>query len=208
MVFAVIQYDNRHQYYLEKLMQKNKTICTNIKEFQYIRHKDDNTISQYWIKVKITNELLHQFEGILWLDSDAIIHNPQKLLHLIKSTDTFLMSGDNPFSNFCAGVWFVRNNKQGQHLIREWIQLYYQKYSHFWHFDYNTNQWKSNMPFAIHPCYEQPAFIKHILPKYQITSVPWNILNNPNIPILFNESATLHFYGNFKTIIPIYLAIF
>ena len=52
------------------------------------------------LKVKITNQLLHQFEGILWLDSDAIIHNPQKLLHLIKSTDTFLMSGDNPFLIF------------------------------------------------------------------------------------------------------------
>ena len=208
MVICVLQYDNRHQQYLEKLMDKNKSICQNIKEFQYIRAKDDNTISQYWIKVKITNQLLEQFDGILWLDSDAVIHNPQKLISLIQSTDTFLISGDNPFSHFCAGVWFVRNNHNGIKIIKEWLQLYYNQYHTFWMLDINTNQWKSNMPFAIHPCYEQPAFIKHILPKYQITKVPWHILNNPNIPLLFDNSSTLHFYGNFKNFIPIYLALY
>jgi hypothetical protein len=208
MVICVLQYDNRHQQYLEKLMDKNKSICQNIKEFQYIRAKDDNTISQYWIKVKITNQLLEQFDGILWLDSDAVIHNPQKLISLIQSTDTFLISGDNPISHFCAGVWFVRNNHNGRKITKEWLELYYNQYHTFWWVDCNTNQWKSNMPFAIHPCYEQPAFIKHILPKYQITKVPWHILNNPNIPLLFDNSVTLHFYGHFKNLIPIYLAFY
>ncbi len=208
MVICVLQYDNRHHLFLENLMDKNKSICKNIQDFKYIRAKDDNTISQYWVKVKITNQLLEQFDGILWLDSDAVIHNPKKLISLIQSTDTFLMSGDNPFSHFCAGVWFVRNNHNGRKITEEWLQLYYNKYHSFWWLDHNTNQWKSNMPFAIHPCYEQPAFIKHILPKYQITKVPWNILNNPNIPFFFDNSATLHFYGNFKNFIPIYLTFF
>tara|TARA_B100000965_G_scaffold283153_1_gene241038 strand:- start:7833 stop:8459 length:627 start_codon:yes stop_codon:yes gene_type:complete len=208
MVICVLQYDNRHQQFLENLMDKNKSICKNIQDFKYIRAKDDNTISQYWVKVKLTNQLLEQFDGILWLDSDAVIHNPKKLISLIQSTDTFLMSGDNPFSHFCAGVWFVRNNHIGRKITEEWLQLYYNKYHSFWWLDHNTNQWKSNMPFAIHPCYEQPAFIKHILPKYQITKVPWNILNNPNIPFFFDNSATLHFYGNFKNFIPIYLTFF
>ena len=125
MVICVLQYDNRHHLFLENLMDKNKSICKNIQDFKYIRAKDDNTISQYWVKVKITNQLLEQFDGILWLDSDAVIHNPKKLISLIQSTDTFLMSGDNPFSHFCAGVWFVRNNHNGRKITEEWLQLYY-----------------------------------------------------------------------------------
>ena len=139
-----------------------------------------------------TIEALKDFEAIF------------ELIQLINSTPLFLMSGDNPFSEFCAGVWFVRNNNTGKLLINQWIQLYYNKYHKFWYKDNKTNQFKSNMPFAIHPCYEQPAFIKHILPKYNITKLPWYVLNNPIIPF-FDNSATLHFYGHFKNTIPIYL---
>ena len=206
MKYAVLQYDNRHNNNLEKLMLKNKNICDNLDIFEYIKPNIDNSISQYWIKVKLTNKLISddKYDGVLWLDSDAIIHNSQKLIKLINSTPLFLMSGDNPLSEFCAGVWFVRNNNTGKLLIKQWIQLYYNKYYKFWHKDDKTNLFQTNMPFAIHPCYEQPAFIKHMLPNYNITKVPWYVLNNPFIP-LFDNSATLHFYGCFKNTIPIYL---
>ena len=85
MKYAVLQYDNRHNHFLEKLMLKNKSICDNLDIFEYIKPNIDNSISQYWIKVKLTNKLMTQnkYDGVLWLDSDAIIHNSQKLIQLI-----------------------------------------------------------------------------------------------------------------------------
>jgi hypothetical protein len=34
----------------------------------------------WWIKVKLVQELLHSYKGILWLDVDAVINDDRILL--------------------------------------------------------------------------------------------------------------------------------
>ena len=39
MKYALLQYDNRHNPYLEKLMLQNKNICDNLDIFEYRQYE-------------------------------------------------------------------------------------------------------------------------------------------------------------------------
>ena len=121
MTIAVLQYESRQDHRLQNLMERNKNICKKTTHFTYIRWTscENNSIPCYWMKVKIVKQLLEDntFDGVLWLDSDAVIHDSNRLHDLICNTRTFLMSNDIPFiSTFNAGVWYVRNNIVGKKL--------------------------------------------------------------------------------------------
>jgi hypothetical protein len=208
MNYAVVQYEDRDDIILNELMDINRNICNNVREFNYIRDTEIYNLPPWWIKVKIVLDLLHNnqgiYDGVVWLDSDAVINRSQDLLELCKTTKVFLHSGETPFTHFCAGVWFVKNTDIGRSLMTKWFDTYTQYSSSFW--IYENNKWTTDYPFAIHPAYEQAACILFVLPLFKTSIVTWNILNRPYLsflPFLFlTDSATFHFYGAYKIFIP------
>ena len=215
MTFLVVQYESRNNKDLRKLMNRNKQICDTTDKLLYYKGTTDTSLPAYWVKVKLIRNLLLSsdyvhMQGFLWLDSDAVIHDVDGLVNEMNNTETFMMSGDLPiFSQFCAGVWFVRNNSEGCEIMKKWYSAYVSDCHKHW--ICRNGVWEIKQLifiYSLHPGYEQAAFVKYILNKnrYKIREVPWNFLNTPNM--LDRNALTLHFYGHiFKNVISTYLKL-
>ena len=192
--WLVYQYDDRELSDIDlKFMDFVKKYC---EKHQYI-YKFESTpvpdLPPYWVKVKKVKELLdsNQYQGILWLDTDALIVDSERTLSsfFINASISMIVSRDSvAFSHgpFNAGVWIVKNDAHGRDIMSDWMNLY------------NPNDWtKENGKWTSSGAwsgdtYEQGSFVKHILPKHDnhIHFVNWDVFQD----ILPNPDAfTLHF---------------
>ena len=96
---------------------------------------------------------------------------------------------DNKFN---AGVWLIMNDVIGNQLINEWMSMYTKE---SWTF--SATKWTTTGPWAGID-YEQGAFNKRIIPKYQqyIHQYPWEIFQCHTIK---NQNAfSFHFAMHLK----------
>ncbi len=194
--WAILQFDDRPlSPTFEKLQSKVKTYC-QYHGYEHIFIKESSDIPPYWQKVKLAQDILNrnQHKGVLWLDTDAVIHDIHRPL------DSFLVDGkhfyyspDSPkwSSNFNAGVWLVLATENGKNIVQDWMSEYNEK---AWKKE--KGGWKSNGIWA-GETYEQGSFSNKILPKYKesMQELPWQVFQSDTPQ---DTSFTLHFAGGEK----------
>jgi len=205
MKILILQYDNRPSIRpLDKLTDINKKYAVRHNyEYLFITRKMD--IPMYWIKVFLLKELIGQYKAIMWMDTDAVIHNFEaKIEWFGRYNKSMILTPDMPpyQSPFCAGVFIIRNDHYGVKILNEWTEIYkdVQKY---W-----TNigtHWHCNDVWA-GPAYEQGSFVS-IMQKYRenIESISYHILQAPSDEHIQKTTFSMHFAGVNKKHIGTYL---
>jgi hypothetical protein len=202
--WVVVQYDNRPlDADTEFLRQKNMEYCER-HGYKYIFITRHYNLPPYWIKVKIVRDLLNKTDciGVLWLDTDAVVHRPEISLNsLLQKGKSFYYAPDRPAwkTIFNAGVWFILNNRAGHTIMDYWMGAYEPEY-----WNEKGGKWKTVGPWAGYT-YEQGAFIKLIKPlvNEHLYQFPWKVLQSEKP---FDESFVLHFAAEHKKAIPDYVA--
>jgi hypothetical protein len=184
------------------LVERNKVYCSKY-GYTHIFETKKYDLPPWWIKVKLVQETMktNKYKGVLWLDTDAVVHNQDKSLDSIILNDlSFYYCTDAPVwkSEFNAGVWLVLNNIHGNDIIDTWMNSYS---SSDW--TESDGKWKSSGEWA-GSTYEQGAFIKYVIPKYNtyMYKYPWRFFQSYEPS---SGTFTLHFAGEFSdTTLPVY----
>jgi len=153
----------------------------------------------YWMKVHLMVKYMKQYDIVVWLDSDAVIHKLGKPItdywrdHPNKS---FIGCNDPPIwrSPFMAAFFMVKNDPTGIQLMNEWLELF------------KTAQWKKNITWTCQDCiwagssYEQGSFVERILPKYKnsIHLYPYYYFHQYRLDTPHEDTFSYHFAGEFK----------
>ena len=209
--YLIIQYDNRIlNNDFKQLININKAYCKKF-NYDHIYLYDKFKLSPYWVKVYLVNYFLKfgKYRGILWLDTDATIHNLDiKLDDLLIDNKSFYGAPDNKVwdSPFNSGVFLVLNNDIGKSIMKDWLNLYD---ANKWYIE--DDKWKTLDKWANGEAYEQGAFCINILPKYKddIHLFESSYLQSFYSDILKDNTLkpfTLHFAGGYKKEIPFYLS--
>jgi hypothetical protein len=199
--WAIVQYDNRPLDDASKaLLALNKKYC-DTHGYTHIFETKTYDLPPYWIKVKLVQEHLHAYKGIMWLDTDAVVHDQSTPLDAMLNGKTMYYAPDCPrwHSKFNAGVWLIQNTVHGHSIMNSWMNSYS---PYDWKME--NGKWTTSGPFA-GPTYEQGAFEKYIKPRFEnhMHVFPWPILQSYEV---CPETFTMHFAGDYTdTHLPIYL---
>lgn len=192
--WVVIQYDNREiKEENQKLIDLNKAYCSK-HGYDHIMETKLYDMPPWWIKIKLVKDILntHRYEGALWLDTDAVIHNQDKAIDsLILEDKSIYYSGDAPLWNaeFNAGVWLVKDDIRGNEIMEKWMNSYNPK-----DWSKKDNKWVSSKEWA-GPTYEQGAFIKYVKPHFEkyIHVYPWQVFQSYEAS---DNTFAMHFASN------------
>jgi hypothetical protein len=204
MTWAIVQYDNRplNDKY-KKLVERNRRYCEKY-GYDHIFISQEYDLPPYWRKVKVVQDTLPKYEGVLWLDTDATVYNMDKSLDSFRKVGkSFYCSPDGPLWNaeMNAGAWLVINDETGRGVMNKWFSSYSPD---DWVRE-NPTKWTSKGDWA-DSTYEQGAFIKLVMPVYGPTLEihPWQTFQSfkPS-----PEAFTFHFAGELKDeYLPTFLA--
>lgn len=191
--------------HLNGLLQRNRAYAAAHGYAYHHIGKIDLDLPVFWIKPFLLAHFLHTtYDTILWLDTDAVVHDiDRRIEDFFVGDEGLVYSQDLPVwpAPFNAGVFACR--KHALPLFQEWCGLFPQDQ---WMKD-EHGKWQCLHEEWAGPAYEQGAFSQIILPKYKdgplLREVSWKVLQNP-FPT--PESFTLHFMATFKVNVPIYLA--
>lgn len=170
MKTCLVQYDDRHTVLFEELMKYNRTYAAR-HSYEYIRPTQTYDIPPYWIKVRIIQQLLQErpdLEYIMWLDSDAVVHDRAKPIESLFET-----GGPDFLISYCpwnknhtdhvlnVGVFVIRVTPQTKRLVNDWFACYKKE-----RWTHTKGEWKTDGEWAGDD-YEQGSFNTMILPKYE-----------------------------------------
>jgi len=208
-MYAVLQYDNRplsEEYLI--LQKSNRDYCT-FHGYDYLFYQREFDIPPYWIKVFLVRRVLNsgKYKGVLWLDTDAVIHNNSLslfgLTRLKSDQYHFYYSPDNPrwASPFNAGVFLVKNSIIGRQIIETWWNSYNPS---VWIYDKELG-WCTDCEWA-GSNYEQGSFVEQVMPVYQqyMCALSNEVLQGIEAS---PQAFTLHFAAKLKRFIPDYLKV-
>lgn len=172
--FAVVQYDNRPlSDELKQLMAINKRYC-KLHGYDYFFIHKEYPMPPYWIKIFLVQKLLPSYTGVLWLDTDAVIHSKSSLTSICKPNKSMYICKNRPsWGNINAGVWLLLNTESGNQIIQDWVNSYNPKR---WTF---SKKWTTKGVWA-GPDYEQGAFNITIFPKHkkEVYVYPWHFFQS------------------------------
>ena len=210
--WAIVQYDDRQLSDNDKkLMSINHNYAkAHNYDFIYINN-GYNHLPPYWAKVAAVRDIMKQgkHKGVCWIDTDAVFINHSKSIDDFCNIDpnkSFYMAKDPPIFNnndFNAGVWFVRNDSNGNAIIDYWMKCW-DSVSKDW--TKNEAKWHCSGGWA-GPSYEQGSFIDNIYKNETfskfIKQFTYDFLQSidPEQPNAF----TIHFAGHYKSEIPKFL---
>ncbi len=208
--WVILQYDNRNlSYEFKQLVRVNRQYAER-HGYDYIFDSKSYPIPPYWIKVKLTQDLLKEmlpdgrpkYKGVMFIDTDAVIVKPEVTLDTLSTGDKdFFAAADINYdlypqdqSVFNAGIFIVKNTPKAHALFRDWMAVY-DKVKDYWIF--NGTTWHTNGNWA-GPVYEQGAFVNEILPRHKdtIKLVDKYILQAqyvPQVEPIRPETFTIHF---------------
>lgn len=206
----VLQIEDRSDNLLNKLLNENKEIC-KANEMEYVfMNNTSSIIPPYWRKVFEINNIMKKEEYdtidyIMWLDSDAFLFEftKEKLNDLLEKNKNYsmLITPDMPeyHSKFCAGVFMVKNNKEGKKIINKWISLYN---PNDWKYDTKKKKWSTDKEWA-GVAYEQGSFTEYILNdenfKKDISILPYYVFNNNSCSDYKPNTISTHLTGHLKS---------
>jgi hypothetical protein len=203
----IIQFDDRplaELGRLNELIKKNNDYAKHHGYDHKFLNSIGNGVASYWAKVFVTEYYLRsEYDIVMWLDTDAVIHNFDfRLTDLFLENEVFVFASDSPpwHGPFNAGV-FLCKGERGRQLMEEW-KSYYQPDLWF----QENGKWICKSDQWSDAAYEQGAFYRNLLPKYGssglLRSYSWKILQSPYPQ---PESFTVHFAGEHKINVLIYL---
>ena len=203
MKVAIVQYDNRDDEqlgWMRSLVNLNMRYANKHGYQHFFFRNIPFDVPPYWAKPWVVQNAFERgFDIVLWLDSDAVVHDQDKTIEsFFEGDELFIYAPDCSIwsSPFNAGAFFVK--KEASHIMEEWMGLYDSS-----NWKKEDGVWKCRGPWA-GPDYEQGAFIEHLMPKYKkdLKEVDWRILQNP-YPI--EETFVVHFAGQFRVVIQMYV---
>jgi len=201
--WAMVQYDDRIlDPEIQIFVARNKEYCDK-HGYTYIFEKKKYDTPPHWIKVKLVQELLrtNKYKGIIWIDTDAVVHNLDKSLDdLLVDEKSFYHSleADVYGTPFNAGVWMVLNNKMGNEIMDKWMDVYpTSNWSH------KNGKWVTGGAWA-GVKYEQGGFVEYVKPLYpeHIHVYDWRVFQSYDP---HETTFTMHFSGPLKAGVHKYL---
>lgn len=210
MKIAIVQFDNRPLDtlgYLTPLIIRNAQYAKQQGYEYFFINRLGIDIPPFWAKPLVVMSYLQSgYEIVLWLDTDAVVHDLAiPLPRFFVADEVFIYAPDNPVwrSPFNAGVFMCRGSLAFD-LMSEWAALYRAD-----QWERHEDQWRCRDSRWAGPAYEQGSFVINILPKYDqsglFRQLPWEVLQSP-FPV--PSSFTLHFAERFKANIGVYCAAF
>lgn len=196
--WLVLQYDNRPLSDIDKeFVKRNQAYC-DLHGYKYLLvNQDDGILPPYWTKVKLVQDHVPHYRGVMWLDTDAVMVSSTSIESLFPSDKHMMFSPDAPLwalqSPFNAGVWMVRNTEQGNAILKKWMDCYRPE-----QWNKNGSVWTS-MGIWAGDTYEQGAFSSFVLPHVAtwVHSVDWSVLQD----VKKTEVAfSLHFSDHQKSL--------
>lgn len=136
----ILQYDNRESPPYPELRRYNEQYAAR-HGYDYLLHdgrfpegqqkKKQKPVCPFWGKVLALKERLPHYSAVLFLDTDAVVHDMARPLPaLFPPGKEFVFSGDiqglykRYTSPFCAGVLAVRSTPRMQELLDRWLLRY------------------------------------------------------------------------------------
>lgn len=177
------------------LLQRNAEYAKR-KGYDYVLHtRTEHVLPPYWIKVKLVQEALSSYDYVVWVDSDAVIHDFAKNIpDFFCQHDLLVIAPDPPIADspFMAAVFMVRGrNEAAKHIVDEWMGRY------------NPDAWRlAHGKWECPGCvwakgnYEQGEFVA-LMPKYAgfIKSVPYYVFHEYRPWRKDPRIFSYHFFG-------------
>jgi hypothetical protein len=122
---AIITFENRNDsLYIDYHNTNVKEYCKKW-SYDYLYYtKCDYQV--YWCKMYFVLDALqsNKYDWVIWLDSDTIIKNKLISIDQIvnKYSSDILVTEDNGFTTFCAGVFMIKNTMNGINFIKDCIK--------------------------------------------------------------------------------------
>ncbi len=210
--WAIVQYDDRPLSDTDKkLIDINQQYAARHNYDYFFLNNGYEHLPPYWAKVAAVHDLLKQgkHKGVCWIDTDAVFVKPSTSIDdfcNIDPTKSFYMAQDPPVhhnGNFNAGIWFVRNDTNGNSIMDHWMNCWnavakdWTKNGPKWHC---TGTWSG-------PSYEQGAFIDNVFKHNELSKFikqfSYDFLQS--IDASLPNAFTLHFSSHQKAHIPSFL---
>ena len=197
--WLIVQYDDRPPDEFDKeFIKRNKAYA---KKHGY-KYEFINTgytdLPPYWRKVAIVKNFLDSdlYKGVMWLDTDAVIFNMNISLDSVGDSVKHFFKATNTGGNyiFNAGVWTVKNTRQGKQIMKNWLELYdASKWKH------NGTKWSTDGAWAGDD-YEQGSFAYKIDPQHKgnINTVKEELLQGVYNHSNKSKVFVYHFYNYLK----------
>lgn len=161
-MYAIAQYEDRDLKDFAPLVAKNKAYAKSHKIHHVFLKKGWENYPPWWRKVFLVQELLNQFDAVLWVDSDAAIVGIDHFETMFNGRH-FMLSPNPPMLNseslsmftapFCAGIWGVKNTPEGRVIMERWASSYDES---MWNHDGKSWTHKKGLYGGV--AYEQGAF--------------------------------------------------
>lgn len=210
----VLQYDDRKKIPFLALRKQNRAYASK-HGYNYHLEKHDKHLPPYWMKPYLCLKYSTKYKYILWLDSDAVVHDSSITLpELFPANKSVVFSQNkpefmapNPPSLWNSGVFAIKSCTDSREILLEWLRHYprdlWRKAKGVW--TCRKNSYKC--PWAGID-YEEGAFVHYILknPKYKpfLYCYPHYFMQG-HMPV-HPKCFVLHFASTFKTQIPSYLS--
>lgn len=175
MKILVVTYENRDLPYKQRFRDNHSAYC-KIQGYMY-KSLDicSHNVPPYWAKVFIVADYIHQFDWVIWIDSDAEFATSDPFP--LESNVDFVISKDKPQHRIPApintGVFAIKNSPSGLDFMESWKTMYNPTR---WTFQRNT--WVCNGKWSGED-YEQGScwtLIKRHVARVSV--LPWYTLNN------------------------------
>jgi len=192
-MYALVQYDDREPKEFKELIERNKQYCKNNEILHCMVKNGYEQYPPWWRKVFLIRELLHQFEAVLWVDTDAAIVSNEHYKTIFMENKHMMLSPNPPMLNskslsmfsapFCAGIWAIKNTPEGKTILDSWCNAYNKN---LWTKDDRGN-WQGKGLYG-GTAYEQGSFETEIWRTNDyykfIQNFPYEILNYLPLPDL------------------------
>ena len=152
MHVCVVQYDDRPASSLGDmgdLMEHNRRVCEADGNCSYLRFTHTaRDRPAYWEKVALVRRTLRDNPGcdaVVWLDSDAAVHQTQsfdRFRLLLDGADGAYSDDPDPSQHrMNAGVFAFRNSEEGRRLVDAWDAGWEGESHRFWSRNAETGEW-------------------------------------------------------------------
>lgn len=205
MQVLILQYDDRGDVYPD-LSIKNREYAERMRYDYHFATTSPYDIPCYWQKIFLVRDMLEEYDAVLWVDTDAVIHANTPIPYLDSTKDIVFCTDAPVWKNMSlinTGVFLARGTEMGKYIMDEWKKGYVPER---WYKE--SGKWKCDGEWAGID-YEQGyyASIAHRFIRW--TKVPNSkVFQTIRVNEISDETFTLHFPTVFKSGIMDYISSF
>lgn len=190
----ILQYDNRGDLF-PQLTQANRLYAQRMGYDYLFLDKSGVVLPPYWEKVFLVQKYLSDYDFVMWLDTDAVIHGKGPIPGLDSGADMILCP-DPPYwpSRFNAGVFVVKNTYAGHSIVHHWLKGYNPR-----SWIHHKGGWKCHGEWAGYD-YEQGYFDKELLDRCRkhLLIHDFRVFQTTTISEIASNTFVVHFAAERK----------